>query len=168
MDHGFSEGQLKGIDLDAIAKAFGQESRQANLPESKGNGMQTPKEFTQEISAAEKSTALLPDFDIRDELDPASVKLNGHHDLHTSAVAASLSARGDGVLPIAIIGMSCHFPGGASNVEKFQTLVSEGRSAWSKIPESRFNVDAFYHPDSDRIDSVSYRALFESSWRKNG
>lgn len=30
----------------------------------------------------------------------------------------------------------------------------EGRSARTKIPSSRFNVDAFYHPDSGRPGSV--------------
>ena len=156
LDHGFSEDQLKGVDGDAIAKAFAQEPKQASVPESKSNGTETPNGFTSEISAAEKSRAPLQEIDIREELGPASIKFNRHHGLqhHKPTVAPSLSARGDEILPIAIIGLSCRFPGGASNVEKFQTLVSEGRSAWSKIPESRFNADAFYHPDPDRTDSV--------------
>ncbi|KAL8824682.1 MAG: hypothetical protein Q9191_004887 [Dirinaria sp. TL-2023a] len=53
-------------------------------------------------------------------------------------------------MPIAIVGMSCRFPGDASSPEMFWDLLSNGRSAWSEIPESRFNKDAFYHPTSEK------------------
>ncbi|KAL2829478.1 hypothetical protein BDW59DRAFT_159066 [Aspergillus cavernicola] len=50
-------------------------------------------------------------------------------------------------MPLAIVGMSCRFGGGASNPEKLWDMLAEGRSAWSPVPKSRFNQDAFYHPD---------------------
>ena len=58
-------------------------------------------------------------------------------------------------IPIAIVGMSCRFPGDANNPERFWDLLSNGRSAWSEIPESRFNKDAFYHPASEKSTAVS-------------
>ncbi|KAG8676086.1 Highly reducing polyketide synthase 40 [Fusarium poae] len=46
--------------------------------------------------------------------------------------------------PIAIIGMSCRFPGGASEPSRLWDTLSQGRSAWSEVPEDRFNMKAFY------------------------
>ncbi|KAL3429943.1 hypothetical protein BDV09DRAFT_200122 [Aspergillus tetrazonus] len=53
-------------------------------------------------------------------------------------------------MPIAVVGMSCRFAGGATSPEKLWQLCAEGRSAWSKVPQSRFNQTAFYHPDGQR------------------
>ncbi|KAK4238694.1 hypothetical protein C8A03DRAFT_14873 [Achaetomium macrosporum] len=41
--------------------------------------------------------------------------------------------------------MACRFSGGINSPEKLWDYVSEGRSSWSTIPESRFNLDAFNH-----------------------
>lgn len=57
-------------------------------------------------------------------------------------------------MPVAIVGMSCRFPGGANSPQEMWRLCSAGHSAWSKIPKSRFNADAFYHPNPERISSV--------------
>ena len=45
--------------------------------------------------------------------------------------------------PIAIIGMSCRFPGGASNPESFWKALLESRRCWSPTPKSRYNDEAF-------------------------
>ncbi|KAF2633120.1 putative polyketide synthase [Macroventuria anomochaeta] len=47
--------------------------------------------------------------------------------------------------PIAIIGMSCRFPGGASEPSRLWDLLSSGKSAWSEVPADRFNMKAFHH-----------------------
>ncbi|KAL4993011.1 hypothetical protein BDV10DRAFT_190367 [Aspergillus recurvatus] len=49
--------------------------------------------------------------------------------------------------PIAICGIACRLPGEASNPRAFWDLLAGGRSAQCKVPQSRFNVDAFYHPN---------------------
>ncbi|KAK1144993.1 Type I Iterative Polyketide synthase (PKS) [Aspergillus melleus] len=56
---------------------------------------------------------------------------------------------------LAIVGMACRLPGDVSNPEDFWELCSRGRSAWSPIPESRFNASAFYHPNPDRAGSIN-------------
>ena len=58
---------------------------------------------------------------------------------------------------IAIIGFSLRFPQDAVSPQSFWDMIAEGRSAVSEVPEDRFNIDAFYHPDPDRLDSVSAR-----------
>ncbi|MFC8521117.1 beta-ketoacyl synthase N-terminal-like domain-containing protein [Streptomyces sp. NPDC057257] len=50
--------------------------------------------------------------------------------------------------PLAVIGMSCRLPGGASPEEFWQSL-TEGRSLTSQFPEERHSVAGFYHPDPD-------------------
>jgi acyl transferase domain-containing protein len=57
-------------------------------------------------------------------------------------------------MPIAIVGMSCRFPGDATDPNKLWDLCQSGRNAWSKIPESRFDGEAWYHPDRDHVGTV--------------
>lgn len=58
-------------------------------------------------------------------------------------------------IPLAIIGMSCKFAGDATDPEKLWKMCAEGRTAWSRIPTSRFNVDGLYHPNGQKADTVS-------------
>ena len=160
---GFSEDQLKGMDFDAISGAVDREPTIMSPAKSVIKGTKRLNGSSEEILDVKHPEALVRDLEtngnLKEGLRSAPTKFNGHQGSQNSkaTVASSLSAPAEGVAPIAIIGMSCRFPGGASDIEKLWRLVSEGRSAWSKIPESRFNVDAFYHPNPDRTDTVSPR-----------
>ena len=46
--------------------------------------------------------------------------------------------------PIAIIGMSCRFPGQANDPEKFWQLLARGGDGVSEIPRDRWDVDNYY------------------------
>lgn len=50
---------------------------------------------------------------------------------------------------VAIIGMSCRFPGGASCASSYWAFLNSGRSAIRETPRERFDIDAFYSPDPD-------------------
>ncbi len=50
---------------------------------------------------------------------------------------------------IAIVGMSCRFPGGAHDLASYWTLLSEGIDAIREIPPDRWDVDALYDPDPE-------------------
>jgi acyl transferase domain-containing protein/acyl carrier protein len=50
--------------------------------------------------------------------------------------------------PIAIVAVSCRFPG-APNPEAFWELLSDGVDAIREVPEDRFDIDEFYDPDPD-------------------
>lgn len=52
-------------------------------------------------------------------------------------------------VPIAIIGMSCRFPGGANSPEQLWDLLSEGKSAWTEVPSDRYNWKSFHHPSPE-------------------
>ncbi|KAL2807721.1 hypothetical protein BJX63DRAFT_61499 [Aspergillus granulosus] len=75
---------------------------------------------------------------------------NGHANGHTNGNVPK-------TMPIAIIGMSCRFPGDATSPEKLWKLVSEGRSAWTEIPNDRFDQDAFYHPQDSNLGTSNVR-----------
>ena len=51
--------------------------------------------------------------------------------------------------PIAIIGMSCRFPGNANDPEAFWSLLKDGVDAVTEVPADRWDADAFYDPDPD-------------------
>jgi acyl transferase domain-containing protein/acyl carrier protein/ubiquinone/menaquinone biosynthesis C-methylase UbiE len=77
-------------------------------------------------------------------------------------LAAQLQARVDAlenlqVEPIAIIGMSCRFPGGANTPELFWDLLQNGVDAISEIPADRWRIDDYYDPDPDKPGKMSTR-----------
>ncbi|NEQ83924.1 MAG: polyketide synthase, partial [Moorea sp. SIO2I5] len=51
--------------------------------------------------------------------------------------------------PIAIIGMSCRFPGGASTPEAFWDILQNGVDAIAEVPKDRWHLDDYYDPDPD-------------------
>ncbi|KAH8754369.1 polyketide synthase PksG, partial [Diaporthe sp. PMI_573] len=63
----------------------------------------------------------------------------------------------DKVTPIAIIGMNMKFPAEAVSPQAFWEMLLSGRCAAKEVPPSRYNLDAFYHPDPARLDSTRVR-----------
>jgi acyl transferase domain-containing protein/acyl carrier protein len=59
--------------------------------------------------------------------------------------------------PIAIIGMSCRFPGGATNPDQFWQLLENGVAAHSEIPQERWDIEQVYDPDPGVADKMYTR-----------
>ncbi|KAI8626148.1 hypothetical protein F5Y19DRAFT_478754 [Xylariaceae sp. FL1651] len=58
--------------------------------------------------------------------------------------------------PVAIVGMACRLPGSIDSPSKFWQVLREKRSVRTpKVPSTRFNVDAYYHPDLSRPGSYA-------------
>lgn len=49
--------------------------------------------------------------------------------------------------PLAIIGIGCHFPGGATGPQAFWELLCSGTDATRDVPSDRWDVRKFYDPD---------------------
>jgi hypothetical protein len=60
----------------------------------------------------------------------------------------------DKLEPIAVIGLSLEFPQEAISPDTFWNMLTEKRCAMTDWPRDRINLDAFYHPDSNRSDTV--------------
>ncbi|EQL02512.1 phenolpthiocerol synthesis polyketide synthase ppsA [Ophiocordyceps sinensis CO18] len=67
------------------------------------------------------------------------------------------SIENDSVEAIAVVGFDVKLPQDADTPENFWKLLLEGRSAMTEVPKDRWNVDAFYHPDPDRLDTMHAR-----------
>ena len=61
--------------------------------------------------------------------------------------------RGTAQSKIAIVGMSCRLPGGATDTEKFWELLEQGLDVHRKIPADRFDVETHYDPTGKRVNT---------------
>jgi acyl transferase domain-containing protein/acyl carrier protein len=50
-------------------------------------------------------------------------------------------------IPIAVVGMSCRFPGGANSPEAYWRILESGTDVIREIPSSRWDVATYYDPD---------------------
>jgi hybrid polyketide synthase/nonribosomal peptide synthetase ACE1 len=62
-------------------------------------------------------------------------------------MSAQDNLHSNGGEPIAVIGSGFRFPGSSTNPSKLWELLLKPRDLLKKIPEDRFNVDNFHHPD---------------------
>ena len=138
---GFSQKQLQDLS-DEVRFALGEEFLNSQKEYQRNRDKPSPP------MAIHSANPILTQKDTINGAIPGPT-LNGSLKAHTSMPT--------NVMPIAIVGMSCRFPGGINDPQEMWRLCSAGHSAWSEIPKSRFNGDAFYHPNPERANSV--RAL---------
>ncbi|KFZ25350.1 hypothetical protein V502_00172 [Pseudogymnoascus sp. VKM F-4520 (FW-2644)] len=67
---------------------------------------------------------------------------------------------GDSIEPIAIIGISCRFPGNVSSPGEFWDMLVNKRSGHCEVPSNRFDGDAWQHPDHDRRGALQQKSAF--------
>ncbi|MFY1827579.1 type I polyketide synthase [Myxococcus fulvus] len=58
---------------------------------------------------------------------------------------------------LAIIGMGCRFPGGASTPGRYWRLLLDGTDTVTEVPKERWDAEAFYHPEPDQPGKVYCR-----------
>jgi acyl transferase domain-containing protein/SAM-dependent methyltransferase/acyl carrier protein len=61
------------------------------------------------------------------------------------------------VEPIAVVGLSCRFPGGADSAAAFWELLLEGRDGITEVPVDRWDAGALFDPDADAIGKIATR-----------
>lgn len=69
--------------------------------------------------------------------------------------------------PIAVVGSGCRFPGESNTPSCPWELLRRPRDLCSKIPTTRFNPDAFYHPDNTHhgTSNVKHAYLLSEDYR---
>lgn len=74
---------------------------------------------------------------------------------HTTAMSQNEPSISGGPMPIAVIGMGFRGPGEAKDLDSLWEMLEAKREAWSPVPKDRWNNEAFYHPDPNRMGTVS-------------
>ena len=67
------------------------------------------------------------------------------------------SAEGQKSAPIAVVGMSCRFPGGANDPESYWEMLRAGIDAVTEVPASRWDINSYYDPDPDAPGKMNTR-----------
>ncbi|XPT01936.1 Non-reducing polyketide synthase PKS8-1 [Ascochyta lentis] len=62
--------------------------------------------------------------------------------------------RGTAQSKLAIVGMSCRLPGGATNTEKFWEVLEAGLDVSRRIPADRFDIDTHYDPTGKALNKT--------------
>ena len=57
---------------------------------------------------------------------------------------------------IAVIGMACRLPGGASDPESLWSMLAEGRDGLREVPKDRWDWKSFYHEDPDAKEATNF------------
>jgi acyl transferase domain-containing protein len=75
--------------------------------------------------------------------------ISGHPVAPTQRTGESQVTLAEGLVrePLAIIGIGCHFPGGATSPQAFWDLLCAGTDATREVPADRWDVRKFYDPD---------------------
>jgi acyl transferase domain-containing protein/SAM-dependent methyltransferase/acyl carrier protein len=96
----------------------------------------------------------MPDTDIRTrEVSAVRRALAMIQDLEGRLAAAERAAHA----PVAVVGVGCRFPGGASDPEGYWELLAGERDGITEVPPDRWDVSAFYDPDPDRPGKTNAR-----------
>ncbi|KAK3382227.1 putative polyketide synthase [Lasiosphaeria ovina] len=67
--------------------------------------------------------------------------------------SAPRGPRGSQQAKIAIVGMACRLPGGATDTDKFWEILDRGLDVHRKIPADRFDVDTHFDPTGKRLNT---------------
>lgn len=57
--------------------------------------------------------------------------------------------------PLAIVGIGCHFPGGADTPDAYWNLLCAGVDATRELPQDRWEIGKFYDPDPTKLGKMS-------------
>src|SRR6202020_2732834 len=70
------------------------------------------------------------------------------------------------VEPIAVVGMACRLPGGVSTPADYWQLLHDGVSGVIRVPEDRWDADAYFSEDHTRPGTICNReGGFLTSWQ---
>ncbi len=59
--------------------------------------------------------------------------------------------------PLAVVGVGCRFPGGATSPTEFWRILSDGIDCIEDVPSDRWNADVFHDPDPSKAGRIKSR-----------
>ena len=70
--------------------------------------------------------------------------------------------------PIAVVGLSCRFPGPATSPDELWSFLTNPHDVAKDIPAERFNINNFYHPDPNHHGTFNTRRSYflEEDYRR--
>ena len=87
------------------------------------------------------------------------------HKIDELSARLEIAEKGD-TEPIAVVGMGCRLPGGVDTPDEFWRLLQDGRSGIVRVPEDRWDADAFYSEDYTVPGTICTReGGFITSWQ---
>ena len=111
-------------------------------PAMDSDSMVEPEMAAYSSSSTSVNTARSPASSVVESTDSSLVTTN---DESTSGLAVAD--------PSVIVGMACRVPG-ATNTSQLWKVLAEKKDLQKKMPEDRFNVDAYYHPQGTNKGTV--------------
>ncbi|KAL6702818.1 Non-reducing polyketide synthase PKS8-1 [Coniothyrium glycines] len=144
-------GLFKGVVAELLTQAIEWDKVVANIVDVvKGN---TPDQiriscFGNSIALNDLRTA------IRGVIDDASVTVENYVSKLAEVDQSNNQPRGTSQAKLAIVGMSCRLPGGATDTEKFWELLEAGLDVSRRIPSDRFDIDTHYDPEGRDLNKT--------------
>jgi monodictyphenone polyketide synthase len=92
--------------------------------------------------------------DLQKYIKDASISLNNYMSALRKDATEDTAPRGPAQSKLAIVGMSCRFPGGATDTEKFWELLEAGLDVSRQIPADRFDINTHYDPEGKDLNKT--------------
>ncbi|KAH7396389.1 putative polyketide synthase [Pyrenochaeta sp. MPI-SDFR-AT-0127] len=104
--------------------------------------------FGNSLSLNDLSTGL------KNNIPHIDVSVNNLSTWITQTLSDGAIPRGTAQAKLAIVGMSCRLPGGATNTEKFWEILEKGLDVSRRIPADRFDIDTHYDPTGKQLNKT--------------
>ncbi|ROT34557.1 putative polyketide synthase [Sodiomyces alkalinus F11] len=88
------------------------------------------------------------------EAADSEVSINDLTSWIDQAAPAASVPRSPGQSKLAVVGMSCRLPGGATSNEKFWEILEKGLDVSRQIPADRFDISTHYDPEGKQINKT--------------
>ncbi|OBT74264.1 Type I Iterative Polyketide synthase (PKS) [Pseudogymnoascus sp. 05NY08] len=83
---------------------------------------------------------------LKSDIPNIDVSINSLMSWISEVAPRDATPRGTAQSKLAIVGMACRFPGGATDTEKFWEILEKGLDVSRRIPADRFDIDTHYDP----------------------
>ncbi|KAJ5655746.1 type I iterative polyketide synthase [Penicillium longicatenatum] len=91
---------------------------------------------------------------VKSSITRPQVTINNLMTWLTQVTPGDAAPRSPAQAKLAIVGMSCRLPGGATNTEKFWEILEKGLDVSRRIPADRFDIDTHYDPTGKQLNKT--------------